>query len=503
MKTSKMMNKKILIGALGLTIAFSACTDLSTNEKDSVVINTSGGAFSGNPGELLASAYSDLGALTNQANVYALYEQPSDEMIPPTRGVDWGDNGVWRTLHQHTWDPTHQQVLDSWNELNSRAFKCNQVLASSPSAAQAAQAKFLRAFYMWHVMDLFGQVPFRDVNEGVNVDPRVYTRAEAFDFIVKDLEEALPNLETKGPAADNGTASKAAAHFMLARLFLNKAVYTAEHPSGPYTFEAADMTKVIDHVNAVTADGYALENDYFANFTPDAKKELVFTSPSGSAQNRIYMTLHYDMNPSGWNGFTTLADFYNKFDDEDNRLFAESPAPLNKPFHGLKRGFLIGQQYKDDGSVLVDSRTQIPLVFTPDVPLSGAATNKGIRVIKYHPAHQGKYVFLRYADAFLMKAEAILRGGTDSQGKTALGMVNELREQRGASPLAAISEAAMLDERGFELYWEGVRRVDQIRFGTFTTTWSEKTSTEPFRVLFPIPQQALDSNPNLVQNDGY
>ena len=99
-----------------------------------------------------------------------------------------------------------------------------------------------------------------------------------------------------------------------------------------------------------------------------------------------------------------------------------------------------------------------------------------------------------------MKAEALLRNGQTGE---ALAMVNELRAVRGASPLASLDEAAMLDERGRELYWEGIRRVDQIRFGTFTDTWAEKTVTDPFRIVYPIPQQALDSNPNLVQNPGY
>jgi hypothetical protein len=100
-----------------------------------------------------------------------------------------------------------------------------------------------------------------------------------------------------------------------------------------------------------------------------------------------------------------------------------------------------------------------------------------------------------------MKAEAIHRGGTSSE--TALGLVNELRQTRGATPLGALTDADLLDERGRELYWEGIRRIDQVRFGTFDDTWSFKDVTESFRVLFPIPQQALDSNPNLQQNEGY
>lgn len=512
MKKNIIAGKKILTAFLSASLVFSACTNLETDEIASEVVDTSGGAFKGDGPKLLQGLYDDMGAFTDQANLYALLEQPTDEMIPPTRGVDWGDNGVWRTLHQHTWDATHQHVLDTWNQLNQRSFKANQVLASSDPAANAqqkAEAKFLRAFMMTYIMDLYGQVPFREVTEGVDVNPKVYTRSEAFDFIIKDLTEALPDLPVKGPgkgdgatAVDrNGHATKAAANFLLARLYLNKAVYKADNASGPYTFDAGDMTKVVGYVDAITADGYSLEPDYYDNFGLNASKELIFTSPSGSAQNRIYMTLHYDQNPSGWNGFATVADFYNSFEDGDIRKGTQSPKAVGQPFHGITRGFLVGQQYKDNGEILNDSRSQKPLVFTPDVPLSGAATEKGIRVIKYHPGDQGPYIYFRYGDAYLMKAEAIMRGG--SAGVSALSMVNDLRAIRGTSALGAMNEDAMLAERGRELYWEGVRRTDQIRFGTFSNTWSEKSNTEPYRVLFPIPQQAIDSNPNLKQNDGY
>ncbi|MBL7782270.1 MAG: RagB/SusD family nutrient uptake outer membrane protein [Saprospiraceae bacterium] len=481
--------------------AFSACTNLEPEIRDSQLREGAGGVFvPGDPAEALVTSYKDLGAFTDQANIYALLDHTSDEMIPPTRGTDWGDNGVWRTLHQHTWDATHSYVLASWNQLNERVYRCNQVLASNPNAQQAAEAKFLRAFFMFHVMDLFGQVPFRNVDEGVEVNPKVYTRSEAFDVITRDLEEALPNLPNTGPSATNSKATKAAANALLARLYLNKAVYKAASASGPYTFDAADMNKVISYCDAVTAAGYNLESNYFTNFSTSASSEVIFTSAEGSPQNRWFMTLHYDQNPSGWNGFTTLADFYDKFENSDQRK-GVAAAHNGATFSGIGRGFLEGQQYKDNGDVIINSRNGLPLQFTRDVPLAGASSEKGIRVIKYHPSDAGQYILLRYADVYLMKAEAIMRGG--SAGTSALDMVNTLRSTRGASALSSLTEANMLDERGRELYWEGNRRTDQIRFGTWTSTWSYKTVTDPARVLFPIPQQALDSNPNLKQNDGY
>ncbi len=210
------------------------------------------------------------------------------------------------------------------------------------------------------------------------------------------------------------------------------------------------------------------------------------------------MTLHYDQNPSGWNGFTTLSDFYAKFEDGDVRK-GVAATPDGSEFSGLGRGFLVGEQYNDNGEVITNSRNNRPLSFEPEVPLIGADTDDGYRAIKYHPANKGRYIQMRYGDVFLMKAEALMRSGQTAE---ALALVNELRATRSNSA-SSLDEAAMLDERGRELYWEGIRRTDQVRFGTFDDTWQEKTVTDPYRVLYPIPQQALDSNPNLVQNPGY
>jgi len=361
-------------------------------------------------------------------------------------------------------------------------------------------------------------MPDRGVDEGVDVNPKVYNRAEAFDLIINDLNEALPNLPSHGPSSDpavSGKASKAAAYALLARLYLNKGVYTNDDPTGNYKFESADMDKVIEYCDAIEAEGFSLEDDYFTNFTPQASKETIFEVPVGSAQNRYYMTLHYNQDPSGWNGFATLSDFYNKFEDGDSRKGYYAPDPAVK-YSWLGYGFLAGQQQgpkKDpDGNYildangnyiiedLIDTRSQKPLSFSADVPLAGAATEKGIRALKYHPGNPGQIVLMRWAEFLLTKAEALLRKGDDA---AALALVNDLRSKRGADPLSALDEAAMLDERGRELYWEGFRRIDQVRFGTFDDTWHEKSSTEAFRVLYPIPQQALDSNPNLTQNTGY
>jgi len=492
------LSKGLFAATFMSMLAFTSCTDLQVEEFDSEIIDTSGGAVAGDPAELINTAYNNLSAFTDQANLYSLYQHTSDEMIPPTRGVDWGDNGVWRTLHAHTWDPTHAQVLNAWNTLNGYLFGTVEILAGNPTAEQAAQANFLQGFYMWHVLDLYGQVPFRDFDQGVDELPRVISRSEAIDLAIERVESAVSGLPSAGPG-ENIQGTKAAAYAMLTRMYLNKAVHTSSNPAGPFEHQAGDMAKVIEYADLLTAEGYELDDDYFSIWETGSDKEPILVSNQGSGQNRWMMTLHYSQNPSGWNGFTTISDFYDQWDQDDPR-FGVDADPDGTEFSGIGVGFLEGQQFDDSGAETIDTRSQQLLKFTEEVRLAGAPTAQGVRVIKYHPGRSGKYVILRYGESQLNKAEAQLRSG-DSAG--ALATVNALRTVRGGEGLGSIDEAGMLAERGFETYWEGLRRLDQVRFGTFANTWTEKEATETTRVLFPIPQQALDSNPNLVQNEGY
>jgi starch-binding outer membrane protein, SusD/RagB family len=495
-----MKNLKLYFGVLGLAAMLStSCTKLETKESDSVIRVDAGGFKAGNPTEMLASAYKKMDVFADQANIYALGEHTSGQMIPPTRGVDWGDNGVWRTLDQHTWDATHSWVENSWNQLNERAYNMNELLASNPSAQQAAEAKFLRAFYQFHVMDYWGQVPTRGVNQTVKENPTVMTRTQAFEAIVKDLTEALPALTDGKPAEKNPIVTKAAANFLLAKLYLNKAVYTAANPAGPYTFAPDDMKKVIGYCDAITAAGFGLEDSYFNNFTSAASKENILSLGNGSPSNRWFMTLHYDQNPSGWNGFTTLADFYTKFDAKDQRTGIAAKKDGSK-FSGIGKGFLVGDQFKDDGSKLIDSRTQTQLSFTPNVLLAGANTSMGYRLIKYHPADASQYILMRNGAAQMMKAEAQYRGGATAADAKAT--VDALRAKRGMGSIGTVSDDSLFDELGRETYWEGGARTDEIRFGKFLTG-TGVTKRDPGTVLFPIPAGAVSTNPNLKQNTGY
>ncbi|OAV44528.1 RagB/SusD family nutrient uptake outer membrane protein [Lewinella sp. 4G2] len=496
-------NLGIMAFAAFAAVGLTNCTDLEPEDSDSVFREqVDGVAIPGNPGELVNAAYNNLAVFTDQANVYSLMQHSSDELIPPTRGVDWGDNGVWRTLHAHTWDPTHAFVLSGWNDMNGRLFATQEILAGDATPQQQADARFLQGFYTWHILDLFGQVPFREFTDGVDDLPRVISRADAIDQAIENVESAIGSLPSQGPGL-NVQGSKAAAYNMLTRMYLNKAVYQASNPAGPYEFDNADLQKVVEYADLVTAEGYSFEDDYFSIFEAGDNSEVILYSNNGSPQNRYYMTLHYDSPLSGWNGFTTIAELYDSFDENDPR-FGEDADPDGTQFSGIGTGFLEGQQFSDNGDPIIEQRGQTPLIFTKEVPLAGATVTQGIRVIKYHPGRSDKYVIMRYAESQLNKAEAMFRMG-DAEG--ARQVINEMRTARGGDEVDSVDEDFLLDERARELYWEGLRRVDQVRFGTFTgdeSTWTGKdTPSDASRVLFPIPQQAIDSNPNLSQNPGY
>jgi len=153
-----------------------------------------------------------------------------------------------------------------------------------------------------------------------------------------------------------------------------------------------------------------------------------------------------------------------------------------------------------------------PLVFTREVTIrtSGATIETaGIRPIKYAfdysvtGQRNNDWVVFRYSDVLLMYAEAILRGGTGAS-TTPLALVNSIRVNRGVPALSSLTLDELLDERARELYWEGWRRQDLIRFGKFLQAWQEKPADpDPKTLVYPIPSQQIAVNPNLTQNPGY
>ncbi len=533
MKNNFIKQTAIYAAAIAVTVGAASCSKLDEKVfgSKSVVAATSGGSSSAN----LASVYEATNALVGQENTpFAFQEHSTDELLGPTRGTDWDDFGTWRKIHLHAWDGAHNQLFAVWNNLNSGLFKATLLVEAGPAADKPA-AQFLRAFLATQVMDLYGQVPYRAAADGPDKIPAVKTRAEAFDWIMADVDAAIAGLPNNaGTVGASRYATKQAAQFLKARLLLNKPVYKADpkNPTGFTTadFTATDMNTVITLVDAITASGRfsigATPDTYWNNFKWDnftTSTELIYTRGGegatqlgGNIGTQFYtgMGTHYNQTFSGWNGFTTTADFYNAFNATDGRRQADLTGFTETT--GFNAGFLAGQQYKfvNGSRVEVKDRSGSPLIFTPDVSLFFSTEAKGIRTMKYPLSYNATtksftqpndFVFFRYADALLMKAEAILRGGTATGGETPLVLVNRLRTRAGlTAATAAPTLPDILAERGRELYLESVRRDDLIRFGKFNDPVNERSArSEAYKVVLPIPNQAVSSNPNLKQNFGY
>ncbi len=517
----KKINSRLSIPVVVLGLLAGAC-NLDIDETDSLITEGPSSVFNGveNPAGSIDALYNDIsGQIATQENQYALMEVTTDEQVVPTRGTDWGDNGVWRTLHTHTWGPTHQFIINTWNDKNGAVLRATQVIdpLSKATPEQIAHAKFIRAYNMWQVLDFFGQVPFRNATDGPDVIPEVMSRTEAYNMVVQDLNDAIEGLPASNPISDNKTrAVRATANFLLARVKLNAIVYNGSY--GPN-----DLQDVINAVDAIEADGYALEPDYFDIFVgPKFTNRDVIWNVSADVGTKMWNSLHYNQGESeneggGWNGFTTLAEFYDKFEgpaddnsigsgQEERRGYTQTLASTNAENEGFGYGFQFGQMYgwRDGKAVPLETRTGAPLIFTKDLPgLIGNNEVTGIRLLKYSPAN-GSFtsgtVLFRFADAHLMRAEAMLRSGTGD----ALAEVNELRAMReNTPPLTTLTEQDLIDERGRELYLEYIRRTDLVRFGQFKDAWEFKPAGDGHTDLFPIPASAILSNPNLVQNPGY
>jgi hypothetical protein len=479
----------------------------------------------------ISSVYGQLNQLVGQYGYQALQEHSTDELQGPTRGTDWDDFGTWRRLHLHTWAADHNQINDVWNGLNGALFQ-STLVAETQTGTEKAEAQFLRSYFRFLVCDLYGQVQSRPATAPNSAIPNVIQRKDVVDTIIAELESAVPNLPAF-TGSNRNLATKEAAWALLAKLYLNKAVYKQDPrtPAGPFTFASSDMNKVIEYCDNIAANSLlGVDNSYWDNFVWDngtRSSENIFVRKNSDGINMRWacsMGFHYNQSPGGWNGFTTLSDFYNIFEDADVRKKSDIPGYTNQI--GANAGFLVGQARgpvdpndpKKPGVVgnavgpLYD-RSGNPLVFTNRASIFFNSEVSGIRTNKFplDPAStndggwgsQNEFPFFRFSDARLMKAEALLRGGTGGS-ETALIIVNNLRSKRNASALGSVNLAGLLAERGRELYLEGWRRNDMIRFERFNAPVEERpNASDASRVVFPIPTIALSSNPNLKPTFGY
>jgi hypothetical protein len=518
MKTARL----ILVIFLSVMLLYG-CTKL----RETVGGNLTSGQVSNDSSTavLLRGVYSAMEfTFTSYQQIFGLADVTTDEAIAPTRANNWDDNGTWRELHQQKWNSNNYIIHDCFNSLSGVVYAATDMLRYKPTVQQQAEARFLRAWAMYWLLDMFDQVPYRDPGESLIQPARVRQGDSALVYIINEVNAVEPDLP-EGPASE---ANKYAAKVLLMKCYLNKAVYLNR---ANHTFNAADMDIVISLADEIIkSKRFFFSTNYFDNFSPvNSMKgnENIFTQPSNSDGNYLVSLAWLaplDYAQGGLNGFTTLPDFYNKFDSVDKRrgfVYSYPNSPPN-PGNRVNVGFLIGQQYDLNTDAPLYSGP-LPVIYTPDVQNIEPGPNvemPGIRPLKYAPDYLyfawwygppgNNFVYFRLPDVLLMKAEAILRNGAPtnagSYGNSALKIVNAIRTDtsRGASALSSLSFNDLLDERGRELWWENWRRQDLIRFGKFLQPFQEKNyQSDPKYLLFPIPDEQLAVNPNLKQNPGY
>ncbi|PRD54180.1 RagB/SusD family nutrient uptake outer membrane protein [Sphingobacterium gobiense] len=500
------MKSQYILNLLAIGVLAMSCTNLNeelnsdlTKEQAQEFLNENTDVST-----LLERAYRDFDNvfLQHEGSVWLLQEVSADGAIVPSRPSGWDNGGLYRQLHAHRWVPENNYVQSVWRNLNRGVFNSTNVLGFNPSPDVAAEARFLRAYFMFAILDLYNQVPFRNPGDNLLEPPTVFVGKEAIDFIIKEVEAALTDLPDNNPAY---RASKNGARGFLARLYLNRGVY-ADRARPQFATE--DMEKVIQYADEISGKEIDF---YWDNFVPnnnEASSELLFTveGRGGVRSHSLWVWLHAifpaEINlptGGGWNGFAAVGDLYDLFEESDIRRYYAHP--LTRP-HGYNAGFLTGQQYGPDGSPLNG------VVFRKEIStLVGAGSYDGYRPVKYIPDYGNRnanadndIVLIRYADVLLMKAEALMRIGRETD---ALLYVNKIRESRLASPFNFLTLDNLLEERGRELFWEGHRRQDLIRYGKFLNEWHLKPASDVRYLLYPIPPADVLANDNLTQNPDF
>ena len=436
-------------------------------------------------------------------------ELPTDEAV-----IGWGDVGL-PEMNTQTWAVTNSFVVAMYYRIFFQVGMANEFLRQTTPdklagrghtsqaiqdevATYRAEARFLRALSYWHGIDLFGNIPLvTDADALGSTPPQQATRSELYDFVVTELTDIQADLPAAG-AANYGRATNLAASMLLAKLYLNAGVYTG----------TTNYAGVLTALQPVLSGPNQLDDNYAQIFLADnhTSPEIIFAVTQDGLRTRTWGGMTFlvhascggSMNASNygidgcWWGLRLKQQTYNRFGAGDLRAasFYTTGQAVN-----VAR---IGEFVDGIAAPKYSNRTS-----------TGAAGS--------HPTHvDTDFPMFRLADAYLMYAEAVLRGGGGSAAQ-ALTYVNNLRQRAYGNVNGNITQGQLtldfiLDERNRELLWEGHRRTDLVRYGRFTGgtyiwAWKGGTaaggSTAAHLDLYPLPANELVANPNLSQNPGY
>lgn len=501
--------KRVIIAVASLVLIGSSCTDLDEKLYDGIPASK----YPENESQISTiglDVYNPIKNFMDNAGWWFAQEITTDEMVAPTRGTDWDDNGKWRSLQLHTWNNQTEAVQNMWPNFYNGIVEANKTIENVTSTDENAKiliAKFkaIRAYYYYLLIDNYGDVPYITSFKNADKQPFKNKRADVWSKIVADLKESIPYLKNGG---QRYAINKGFAQMVLAKLYLNAAVYTGTS----HWQDCANVCKdILD-------DGYySLASSVSAPFVTQNEgcPENIFTIYYDGDVNKPQFNLHmrtlnylhnqtFDMTVGPWNGFATLEDHFNRYDKSDLRKDAY---------------FLYGPQFSSAGKPLLDADADNKqLDCNPHIPalqMSIAAGNtpaeirwSGARVKKYEIAKgagqslANDFVLFRLTDTYLMLAECLVNGATIT-GKAAKDFLNPIRVRAGLTPIASPTIQDVKDERTREMFYEGHRRQDMIRWGIFNTPWWSATSgqfnTSSVANTFPIPKSQSDANPNLLQ----
>ena len=492
----------------------------------------------------------------------------SDEEVGISFGSSYFDSGTYANSTLHTYSPDDASI--GWyGDLASGIVFANDAIVDMGSDSEAAAyARAMRAFYHFLLMDSYGDIPILDhkVAEGEMIERQ--PRADVARFIESELLDIIPKLTDEVSAVTYGKPTKWMAEALLVKLYINWPVYTANdvtaYNAANYSNEKLnDLVALCDDIiqsgnfslegGEQAGDGSTPANRFLAKFYPNNGpqiKDFIYAMPYDalSAQGFQYGR------PRIWrlgqnDGQGGPSYFGTTISQSVGGNFSVSPECAQRFIDAYKEGDLRGESligvpdghiymydpitynktntyYKYNGEEVILTQT-ITLDETSSYPLStGAdktqpAINQGFKSIKYFVVDEdfkngrnqsNDLPIFRYADILLMKAEAILRGATATNGQTALSLVNEVRSYAKAPAKSTVDLAVLLNERGLEFFDENWRRNDMIRFGTFEDEYGYHTkameakglaSFDKTKRILPIPTGILNENTNWKQNAGY
>jgi len=537
---------------LFLLLLAGACTKLDETKYLYDTVNSTG--FYQTDAELssaVGAAYANLSGIASNNHYLTINEVTTDECVVPTRGPDWGDGGRWVRLKTHTYNSLDPDPANGWNFCYSGINTCNRLIATlskftNPKIPQyIAELRGLRAIYYYWLLDWYGNVPI-SIDFSSTTAPTNSTRDQVYALVESELLAVASVLPHTGPANEStyGRVNAYTCWAALAKLYLNAEVYTGT-PQWDKCIAACD--------SVINSGMYALTPNYADNFSQLNKgvPETIFTIPYDhvheQGNNIQMMTLNglnqntYNMNAQPWNGFASVQEFYASYIDP-----VQNPGPQGQVVGTDPQGdsvtgtldkrlsnFLVGPQYGSDGKQLQDGGYEksgpgyagdpdgAGIVFTPFInELAPTAWRQsGARIAKWG-FYQGMtgnmdndFALFRYADILLTAAEATARKNNDWNNAYALTIVNQIRTVHGGvAPFTTMTDTSFLAERGREMFFEGMRRQDMIRFGTYNNAFrfhdaDPVDNLGPHGInhlnIMPLPDAQLNANKALKQNPGY